>query len=84
MNIFDNTNLTTEERREIQGIIDIVCGGNQETEGVVIKAFQDDPNLLYKMRDILVAKKLAVQSGSKKDFDRIIKEEEILLDSLVA
>ena len=82
MNIFNNTNLTAEEKQEIQGMIDVVSEGDQESEEVIIKAFQDDPNLVYKIRDILVAKKLAVQTGNKKDFDRIIQEEEKILKSL--
>ncbi len=83
MSIFDNTNLTAEEKKEIQGMIDLVTAGNINDEAIIVQAFEKDPNLILKLKDILNAKKIAVQTDNKEDFDRIMIEEEILLNSLV-
>ncbi len=82
MNILENTNLTETEKEEILVLISSVIQGDTESEKVIEQAFQKDPNLGYKIRDILVAKKKAVESNDKEDFDKILLEEEKILEAL--
>jgi len=82
MKLFDNTNLTEVEKQEIQGMIDVVTKGDQEAEKAIELAFQNDQNLIYSLRDILIAKRQAVQSGNKEELDKIFAEEEKILESL--
>ena len=82
INILNNTNLTDTEKEEILILIGSVIQGDSESEKVIEQAFQKDPNLGYKIRDILVAKKKAIGSGSKEDFDKVLFEEEKILEAL--